>query len=171
MGAVLLTDMAHVGGLVAAGEYPSPFPHSDVVTTTTHKTLRGPRAGLIFYRKGQKGVDKHGKPVYYDLESRINAAVFPGMQGGPHQNTIAGISTALKEVNSPMFKEYAHQVRTNCAHMAEKLIEKGYDIVSGGTDNHLVLLDLRKQVHLFYHSRFLFAKETSNISFDIHLCL
>lgn len=157
----MMTDMAHVGGLVAAQEYADPFEYSDVVTTTTHKTLRGPRAGLIFYRKGVKCLDKEGKgiasrcasshrtpsscaEVMYDYESKINWAVFPGLQGGPHQNAIAAVSTALKEANSEMFKNYAVQVRKNCQSLAEGLIAKGYDIVSGGTDNHLVLLDLRK---------------------------
>jgi len=144
VGAIMMTDMAHVGGLVAAQEYADPFECSDIVTTTTHKTLRGPRAGLIFYRKGVKCVDKDGKEVMYDYESKINWAVFPGLQGGPHQNAIAAVSTALKEANSDMFKNYAKQVRKNCQVLADGLISKGYDIVSGGTDNHLVLLDLRK---------------------------
>jgi glycine hydroxymethyltransferase len=143
--AIMMTDMAHVGGLVAAGNYPSPFELSDVVTTTTHKTLRGPRAGLIFYRKGEKGFDKKGKPIIYDLENKINSAVFPALQGGPHQNAIAAISTALLEVNTPMFRDYSEQVCLNCAHLAKELVAKGYTIVSGGTDNHLVLVDLRSK--------------------------
>lgn len=145
-GAYLMTDMAHISGLVAHNVVSNPFPYSDVVTTTTHKTLRGPRAGMIFFRKGVKSVDaKTGEKTLYDLEEKINGAVFPGMQGGPHQNTIAGISTALYEVMSPQFKAYAHQVIRNCKVLADQLLQRGYTLVSGGTDNHLVLLDLRNQ--------------------------
>ena len=113
------------------------------MTTTTHKTLRGPRAGLVFYRKGVKGYTKSGKKVMYDFESKINGAIFPGLQGGPHDNTIAGISTALHEAATPMFREYALQIKKNCKRLAEELLARGYDLVSGGTDNHLVLVDLR----------------------------
>ena len=95
---VLLADMAHISGLVAAGVIPSPFDHADVVTTTTHKSLRGVRSGLIFYRRGQKGEDKAGQPVLYDFESRINNAVFPALQGGPHNHAIGGVAVALKQV-------------------------------------------------------------------------
>lgn len=142
-GAYLVSDMAHISGLVAAGIIPSPFEHSDVVTTTTHKTLRGPRSGIIFYRKGIKGVDKKGSEIKYDLEQKINFAVFPSLQGGPHQNTIAGVAIALKEAMSPEFKEYQKQVLKNCQALARVLLDKGYKLVSGGTDNHLILLDLR----------------------------
>lgn len=140
-GAYLLSDMAHIGGLVAAKEAASPFEFCDVVTTTTHKTLRGPRAGLIFFRKNRK--DKDG--VADDLEAKVNFAVFPSIQGGPHENTIAAIAVALKEVNSPAFKDYAKQVRKNAKVMAESLLKKGYRLQSNGTDNHLVLWDLRPQ--------------------------
>jgi len=140
-GAYLLSDMAHIGGLVAAKEAASPFEYCDVVTTTTHKTLRGPRAGLIFFRKNRK--DKDG--VVDDLEAKVNFSVFPSIQGGPHENTIAAIAVALKEVNSPDFKEYAKQVRKNAKIMADVLVKKGYRLQSGGTDNHLVLWDLRPQ--------------------------
>ena len=95
---VLLADMAHISGLVAANVIPSPFDHADVVTTTTHKSLRGVRSGLIFYRRGQKGEDKVGQPVLYDFESRINNAVFPALQGGPHNHAIGGVAVALKQV-------------------------------------------------------------------------
>ena len=96
--AYLLSDMAHISGLVAAGAIPSPFEHSDIVTTTTHKSLRGPRGAMIFYRKGQRGTTKKGEPIMYDLEEKINFAVFPGLQGGPHNHTIAALATALKQV-------------------------------------------------------------------------
>jgi glycine hydroxymethyltransferase len=140
-GAYLLSDMAHIGGLVAAKEAASPFEFCDVVTTTTHKTLRGPRAGLIFYRKNRK--DKDG--VADDLEAKVNFAVFPSIQGGPHENTIAAVAVALKEANTPAFKEYAKQVRKNAKALADALLKKGYKLQSGGTDNHLVLWDLRPQ--------------------------
>lgn len=140
-GAYLLSDMAHIGGLVAAQEAASPFEYCDVVTTTTHKTLRGPRAGLIFFKKNRK--DKDG--VADDLESKVNFAVFPSIQGGPHENTIAAIAVAMKEANTPEFKEYAQQVRKNAKALAEALLKKGYRLQSGGTDNHLVLWDLRPQ--------------------------
>ncbi len=98
--AFLLSDMAHISGLVAAGAIPSPFEHSDIVTTTTHKSLRGPRGAMIFYRKGQRGATKKGEPIMYDLEEKINFAVFPGLQGGPHNHTIAALATALKQVRA-----------------------------------------------------------------------
>eukprot|EP00727_Mastigamoeba_balamuthi_P002558 m51a1_g123 putative serine hydroxymethyltransferase (469) ;mRNA; f:416245-418106 len=146
VGALLMCDMAHIGGLVAAQEHTSPFDFCDVVTTTTHKTLRGPRSGIIFFRKGVRSVDaKTGKPIMWDLEERINSAVFPGLQGGPHEHTIAGVSTALREAMTPEFKAYAHQIKLNCRRMAEVLMAHGYDLVTGGTDNHLILVDLRSK--------------------------
>jgi len=125
--------MAHISGLVAAAEQNSPFEYCDVVTTTTHKTLRGPRAGLIFFRKDKEA----------DLEARVNAAVFPACQGGPHNNTIAGIAVALKQAADPAFKEYAKQVRANAAAMAGVLFKHGYRLQTDGTENHLILWDLR----------------------------
>ena len=133
-GALLMMDMAHISGLVATGEADSPFAYCDVVTTTTHKSLRGPRAGMIFFRKDARG-----------FESRINQAVFPALQGGPHEHQIAGIATQLKEVNTPEFKVYAQQVKKNASALADKLTSMGYKIASGGTDNHLVLWDLKPQ--------------------------
>lgn len=141
--AYLLSDMAHISGLVAAGMIPSPFDHSDVVTTTTHKSLRGPRGAMIFYRKGQKGTDKKGNPIMYDLEDKINFSVFPGLQGGPHNHTITGLAVALKQAASPEFKEYQMQVMKNMVAMSDRLKKHGIELVSGGTDNHLVLADLR----------------------------
>lgn len=131
--AYLLCDMAHFSGLVAAKELNNPFEYCDVVTTTTHKTLRGPRAGLIFFRKDREN----------DLEARVNAAVFPACQGGPHNNTIAGIAVALKQAADPAFKQYAAQVRKNAKALAEKLYSYNYHLQTDGTENHLILWDLR----------------------------
>ena len=128
-GALLVTDMAHIAGLVAANVHPSPVPHSDVVTTTTHKTLRGPRAGLILCR------EQHAKA--------IDKSVFPGIQGGPLMHVIAAKAVALKEAQNPAFGIYAKQIVTNARALADGLIERGFQLVSGGTDNHLVLVDLR----------------------------
>ena len=143
VGAYVMNDMAHISGLVSAGVIPSPFPYADVVTTTTHKSLRGPRGAMIFFRKGQKGVDKKGNPIMYDLEEKINFAVFPGLQGGPHNHTIGALATCLKQANTPEFVEYQKQVLKNSAAMANELNRLGYTLVSGGTDNHLVLVDLK----------------------------
>ncbi len=142
--AVLLADMAHISGLVAAGLVPvSPFEYADVVTTTTHKSLRGPRGAMIFYRKGQKGTNKKGDPVMYDLENKINFSVFPGLQGGPHNHTISGLACALKQANEPAFKDYQTQVLKNSQALAKGLQDRGFELVSGGTENHIVLADLR----------------------------
>ena len=126
-GAVLMVDMSHLGGLVAGGAYPSPFPYADVVTTTVHKTLRGPRSALIFAKK--------------ELIPKIDKAVFPGLQGGPHMNQIAAVSVALKEASAPEFKKYAKQVVKNAKAFAKELTRLGWRLVSGGTDSHLILLD------------------------------
>ncbi|CAK5272175.1 unnamed protein product [Mycena citricolor] len=134
-GAYLMADIAHTSGLIAAQTLRSPFEYCDVVTTTTHKTLRGPRAGLIFFRK-----DLESSP---DLEKRVNDAVFPACQGGPHNNTIAAIATALLQVAQPSFREYAKQVISNAQTLGEELVKHGYKLQTGGTDNHLVLWDLR----------------------------
>ncbi|XP_050781366.1 serine hydroxymethyltransferase, mitochondrial [Gopherus flavomarginatus] len=142
--AYLLADMAHISGLVAAKVVPSPFEHADLVTSTTHKTLRGARSGLIFYRKGLRSVDKKtGKETPYNLEEPINFAVFPSLQGGPHNHAIAAVAVALKQASSPAFREHCQQVLKNARAMAEALLQRGYTLVSGGTDNHLVLVDLR----------------------------
>ncbi|KAH8946982.1 hypothetical protein BDL97_11G015300 [Sphagnum fallax] len=141
--AVLLADMAHISGLVAAGVIPSPFDFADVVTTTTHKSLRGPRGAMIFYRKGLKEINKKGEEVMYDYEDKINQAVFPGLQGGPHNHTITGLAVALKQAATPEFKAYQEQVLSNCARFAKSLSGRGYELVSGGTDNHLVLVNLK----------------------------
>merc|ERR1719393_7484 len=144
-GAYLMADMAHISGLVAGGVIPSPFDYADVVTTTTHKSLRGPRAAMIFYRKGQRGVDKKGNKIMWDLEEKINGAVFPGLQGGPHNHTITALSVALKQAQTQEFKAYQEQVMKNAKALGESLSGQGFDLVSGGTDNHLLLLDLSKK--------------------------
>lgn len=129
VGAYLMSDMAHISGLVAAGVVPGPFAESHVVTTTTHKSLRGPRGGMVFYRR--------------DLKDRIDSAVFPGLQGGPHNHTIAALAVALKQAKAPEFKVYQQQVVANCQALAQRMQKLGYTIVSGGTDNHLILVDLK----------------------------
>lgn len=142
-GAYLFADMAHVSGLVAAKIIPSPFQYCDIVTTTTHKTLRGPRAGVIFYRKGVRSVKANGEKVLYDFESKINEAVFPGLQGGPHNHAIAGIATAMLQAQTSDFVAYQKQVVNNAKRLCEGLINCGYKIATGGTDIHLALVDLR----------------------------
>jgi len=143
VGSLLMADMAHISGLVATGEVPSPFEYCDIVTSTVHKTLRGPRAGIIFFRKGVKEVDRNGKEVLYDFENKINMSVFPGLQGGPHNHAIAGIAVAMKHATSQEFKQYQHQVVRNAQALASGLADLGYKIVTGGTDNHIVHVDLR----------------------------
>jgi glycine hydroxymethyltransferase len=144
VGAYLLVDMAHISGLIAAGEMASPFPHADIVTTTTHKSLRGPRGALIFFRKGVRSTDaKTGKQVLYDLEGPINFSVFPGHQGGPHNHTITALAVALRQATTPEFRQYQAQVARNARALAAELQRLGYRLVSGGTDSHMVLLDLR----------------------------
>ena len=129
VGAIFMVDMAHIAGLVAAGLHPSPVPYADVVTTTTHKTLRGPRGGLILCR------EEHAKA--------IDKAIFPGMQGGPLEHIIAAKAVCLGEALKPEFKEYQRRIKENAAVLADGLLKAGFDLVSGGTDNHLMLLDLR----------------------------
>jgi glycine hydroxymethyltransferase len=143
VGAILLADMAHVSGLVAAQVVANPFEYADVVTTTTHKSLRGPRAALIFSRRGVKETDKSGKQIMYDFDRRINEAIFPGLQGGPHNNAIGAIAVALKDCLSDDFKAYGRQVVANSRAMCDELIKRGYKIVTGGTDTHLFSIDLR----------------------------
>ena len=130
VGAYLFVDMAHIAGLVAAGLHPSPVPYADVVTTTTHKTLRGPRGGMILCKA--------------ELGKKIDSAVFPGSQGGPLEHIIAAKAVALGEAMKPEFKTYQEQIVKNAAALAQGLLEEGFDLVSGGTDNHLMLVDLRK---------------------------
>jgi glycine hydroxymethyltransferase len=144
VGCYLMMDMAHISGLVAAGVNKSPFPYCDIVTTTTHKSLRGPRGAMIFYRKGVRSTDtKSGKEVLYDLEGPINFSVFPGHQGGPHNHTITALAVALKQAQTPEFKAYQEQVIKNAKALEHAFTEQGYKLVTGGTDNHMVLLDLK----------------------------
>jgi glycine hydroxymethyltransferase len=131
VGAHLMADIAHTSGFVATGLLADPFPYCDIVTTTTHKTLRGPRSALIFFRRA--------------LEQQINDAVFPGMQGGPHLNQIAAVAVQLHEVTTPEFKQYMHQVQLNAARLCEELKTRGYSIITGGTDNHLFLVNLKNK--------------------------
>ncbi|KAJ5156030.1 Pyridoxal phosphate-dependent transferase major region subdomain 2 [Penicillium capsulatum] len=143
VGAYLIVDMAHISGLIAAGVIPSPFEYADVVTTTTHKSLRGPRGAMIFFRKGVRSTDKTGKEIMYDLEGPINFSVFPGHQGGPHNHTITALAVALKQVDSPEFKQYQEQVIKNAKALENEFKSIGHKLVSDGTDSHMVLLDLR----------------------------
>ncbi|HVK73550.1 MAG TPA: serine hydroxymethyltransferase [Kofleriaceae bacterium] len=128
VGALLACDIAHIAGLVAAGVHPSPVPVADVVSTTTHKTLRGPRGGMLMCK------ETHAKA--------IDRAVFPGLQGGPHNHTTAGIAVALKEASTPAFKAYAQQIVANAQALAAALVERGFNVITGGTDNHLILVDV-----------------------------
>jgi glycine hydroxymethyltransferase len=147
VGAYLVVDIAHISGLVASGAIPSPFEHADVVTTTTHKSLRGPRGAMIFFRKGVRSVDaKTGKETLYDLEDKINFSVFPGHQGGPHNHTITALAVALKQAASPDFKEYQQKVCSNAKALEKRFKELGHKLVSDGTDSHMVLVDLRPLV-------------------------
>ncbi|MBQ4628089.1 MAG: serine hydroxymethyltransferase [Clostridia bacterium] len=130
VGALLMVDMAHIAGLVAAGQHPSPFPHADIVTTTTHKTLRGPRGGMILCKE--------------EFAKAIDKAIFPGTQGGPLMHIIAAKAACFGEALKPEFKAYQEQIVKNAKVLADSLVEKGFDLVSGGTDNHLMLVDLRK---------------------------
>jgi len=133
-GAILMADIAHISGLVATGQHPSPFEHCDIVTTTTHKSLRGPRAGMIFFKYGDK---------IPDVKERIDMAVFPALQGGPHNHQIGALAVQLLEVNTPEFVEYSKMVTSNAKILAETLISKGHKLASDGTDNHLILWDVR----------------------------
>lgn len=148
-----MADMAHISGLVAAGLLPSPFKFADVVTTTTHKSLRGPRGAMIFYRKGVRSINKKGVETHYDLDGPINFSVFPGLQGGPHNHTIAALATALKQAKDPSFVEYQKQVLKNASCLVAELQRLGYDIISGGTDNHLALVGLQRSKVCYFGSR------------------
>ena len=130
VGALLMVDMAHIAGLVAAGEHPSPLPYADVVTTTTHKTLRGPRGGLILTNNE-------------DIAKKVNKAIFPGIQGGPLEHIIAAKAVCFGEALKPEFRDYQHRIIRNARALADALLAEGFDLVSGGTDNHLMLVDLR----------------------------
>ena len=143
VGAYFMVDMAHIAGLVAGGSYPSPLPHAHVVTTTTHKTLRGPRGGMILSNTPELVVGKTPQGKDQTLEMAINSAIFPGIQGGPLMHVIAGKAVSYGEALQPSFKEYAQAIVDNARALAKVLKDRGLNIVSGGTDNHLVLVDLR----------------------------
>jgi len=128
VGAVVVADIAHIAGLVAAGVHPAPFPHVDVVTTTTHKSLRGPRGGMILCKK--------------EFARAIDDAIFPGLQGGPHNSIIAAVAVALKEAATEPFRQYAARIVENAQALAAALVERGFDLITGGTDNHLLLIDV-----------------------------
>lgn|SRR5690242_4968270 len=145
VGCYLMMDMAHISGLVAAGVNKSPFPYCDIVTTTTHKSLRGPRGAMIFFRKGVRSTDaKTGKQTLYDLEGPINFSVFPGHQGGPHNHTITALAVALKQAHTEDFKLYQQQVIKNAKQLEKTFKELGFKLVTDGTDNHMVLIDLKQ---------------------------
>jgi glycine hydroxymethyltransferase len=144
VGAYLIVDMAHISGLISAEVIPTPFRYADVVTTTTHKSLRGPRGAMIFFRKGVRKSDaKTGKETLYELEGPINFSVFPGHQGGPHNHTIAALAVALKQATTPEFKAYQEQVIKNAKALEIELKRLGHKLVADGTDSHMVLMDLR----------------------------
>ncbi len=138
VGAYMVADVAHIAGLIAGGAHPSPVPYVHIVSTTTHKTLRGPRGGIIMVTK--KGIEKDP-----DLAKKIDKAIFPGLQGGPHMHQIAAIAVCLKEASTPAFKKYAKQIVRNAKALAEELKRYGFNLASGGTDNHLILIDLRNK--------------------------
>ena len=138
VGAYLVADIAHIAGLVVAGVHPSPVPFVHIITTTTHKTLRGPRGGMIMIT--ERGLKKDP-----ELADKIDKAVFPGLQGGPHENQIAALAVCLKEAARPSFKKYGKQVVKNCKVLAEELIKYNFKLITGGTDNHLILVDLRNK--------------------------
>ncbi len=138
VGAYFLADVSHIAGLVAAGAHPSPFPYADVVMTTTHKTLRGPRGAMLFANRDSRVAAKHK----IDIASAIDKAVFPGLQGGPHDNQTAAIAVALHEASQPSFKKYGRQIVKNAKVLARELTRLGFNLVTGGTDNHLMLIDL-----------------------------
>ena len=129
-GALLMIDMSHIAGLIAGKAYPSPFEYADIVTTTVHKTLRGPRSALIFSKNDSR-----------ELGKKIDRAVFPGLQGGPHMNQIAAVAVALEEASTPAFRKYAEQIKKNAKVLADELMKNGWRIISGGTDSHLILVD------------------------------
>jgi glycine hydroxymethyltransferase len=136
VGAYLLADVSHISGLIVGGVYPSPAPYAHIITTTTHKSLRGPRGAMILTT--HRGLEKNP-----DLAKQIDKAVFPGLQGGPHENAIAGIGVALHEASTKKFATYAKQIVTNAKALADVLQSRGFELVSGGTDSHLLLIDLQ----------------------------
>ena len=141
--AYLVADIAHINGLIVAGVHPDPVPYCDIVTSTSHKMLRGPRAGFILSKTEDRFQHKYHAESKLNLAKRIDRAVFPGLQGGPHMHVIAAMAVTFHEAGTEAFREYGRQVVGNCKRLAEKLLEQGYQLVSGGTDNHLLVMDFR----------------------------
>jgi glycine hydroxymethyltransferase len=141
--AYLVADIAHINGLIVAGVHPDPVPYCDVVTSTSHKMLRGPRAGFILSKIEDRYQRRYFPESKLNLAKRVDRAVFPGLQGGPHMNVIAAMAVAFKEAATEAFREYGRQVARNCQRLADGLLDRGYRLVSGGTDNHLLVLDFR----------------------------
>ncbi|MBA1142453.1 serine hydroxymethyltransferase [Mesorhizobium neociceri] len=138
----LAADIAHISGLIVAEAHPNPVPHCDVVTSTSHKSIRGPRGGFILSKNEDRYQTLYHQQSKYNLAKRIDRAVFPELQGGPHVNTIAGLAVALQEAASPSFRTYGQQIVKNAKALAQALLDRGYDLVTGGTDNHMLILDL-----------------------------
>jgi len=145
--AYLVADIAHINGLIIAGAHPDPVPYCDVVSSTAHKLLRGPRAGFILSRTEDRYHEKYHPHSKFNLAKRIDRAVFPGIQGGPHVQTIAAMAVAFKEAATEEYRQYGRQVVANCKRLAEGLLARGYQLASGGTDNHLLVMDFRKADH------------------------
>ncbi|MBN2475069.1 MAG: serine hydroxymethyltransferase [Pirellulales bacterium] len=142
--AYLVADIAHINGLIVAGAHPDPVPFCDVVSSTAHKMLRGPRAGFLLSKIEDRYHEKYHAKSRFNLAKRIDRAVFPALQGGPHMNVIAAMAVAFREAATEEFRQYGHQVVKNCRRLAEGLLERGHELASGGTDNHLLVMDLRK---------------------------
>lgn len=142
--AYLIADIAHINGLIVAGAHPNPVPHCDAVSSTGHKMLRGPRAAFILSKIEDRYQEKYHPGSKFNLAKRIDRMIFPGLQGGPHMNTVAAMAVAFKEAATKEFRQYGHQVVKNCRRLAEGLMDRGYTLVTGGTDNHLLLIDFRE---------------------------
>jgi glycine hydroxymethyltransferase len=142
--AYLVADIAHINGLIIAGVHPDPVPYADVVSSTAHKMLRGPRSGFILSRIEDRYHEKYHAQSKFNLAKRIDRAVFPGIQGGPHMHTIAAMAVAFREASTPEFRQYGRQVVVNCRRLADELMGRGHQLASGGTDNHLLVMDFRK---------------------------
>lgn len=145
--AYLVADIAHINGLIIAGAHPNPVPYCDVVSSTAHKMLRGPRAGFILSRNEDRYHDKYHGKSKFNLAKRIDRAVFPGIQGGPHMQTIAAMAVAFKEAATEEYRQYGRQIVKNCKRLADELMARGYRLASGGTDNHLLIMDFSKTEH------------------------
>ncbi|MHC4404312.1 MAG: serine hydroxymethyltransferase, partial [Planctomycetota bacterium] len=144
VGAYLVADVAHINGLIVAGVHPDPVPYCDVVSSTSHKMLRGPRAGFLLSRIEDRYHDKYHAKSKFNLAKRIDRAVFPGIQGGPHMHTIAAMAVAFQEASTEPFRQYGRQIVKNCKRLSDELLDRGYRLASGGTDNHLLVMDFRK---------------------------